>query len=413
MMKNKTTTLLLSVVIAFGMWLYVITVENPNQVNTYHNVKVVFEGESVLREQGLMITSDTDIRVRVDLKSNRTNLNNINSDNLLLKADLSDIDEPGEQQLSYTVSYPGNVSSSDVKVVNKQPGTITVQVSERKTKDIPVAVEFSGKLKEGFIMDPAEMVLDHDTITVEGPKEVVDQITQAYIAVDCSGVSETISENFRFVLRDEQGQPVDASLIKTSAEQVRVEAPIVGMKRIPLKVNVNDGGGATSETSLITMDLETIAVSGSQIALDKIDELVVGTINLADIPNAIEKVFPITLPEGLTNRSGVTEVKVKISFPDLARKDFTISNIQTINLPEGKQADLLTKQLTITVRGPKEDIQNLQPSDITVQIDLSEVENTEAVEAVVIFSEAYHRVGVVGKYSISVTVTDAAKPDEG
>ena len=412
MTRNKTTTILLSVLIAFGMWLYVITVENPNQVNTYHNVKVVLEGESKLRERGLMLTSDPDIRVRVDLKSNRTNLNNINSDNLILKADLADIDGPGEQQLSYTVSYPGNVSYQEVKVVNKQPGSITVQVSERVPKDIPVRVEFTGKLKEGFIMDPAEMQLDHDTVTVEGPKEVVDQISRAYIEVDCGGASETISANFRYELQDAQGNPVDASLIKTSAEQIRVEAPIVGMKRIPIKVNVNDGGGATKDTSLITMDIDSIAVSGSEIALDKIDELVVGTINLADVPNAIEKVFPITLPEGLTNRSGVTEVKVKISFPELQRKDFTITNIQTINVPKGKQVDLLTKQLTITVRGPKEDIQKLQASDITVQIDLTDVENTEAVEAVIIFSEPYHSVGAVGKYSISVTVTDAPEPTE-
>ena len=409
MMKNKTTTILMSVLIAFGMWLYVVTVENPNQVNTYHNVKVVFEGETIFRDRGLMLTSDPDIRVRVDLKSNRTNLNNINSDNLILKADLSDIDGPGEQQLSYTVSFPGNVSYQDVKVVNKQPGTITVQVSERKTKEIPVEVDFLGKLKENFIMDRADMVLDHDTITVEGPREVVEQISRAYIGVDCSGASETISESFRYELQDAEGNPVDASLIKTSTEQVRVEAPIVGVKQVRLKVNVNDGGGATADTSEISMDLDAITVSGSEAALAQIDELVVGTINLADIPNAIEKVFPITLPEGLTNRSGVTEVKVKISFPALSRRDFTITNIQTINLPAGKQVDLLTKQLTITVRGPKQDIQKLQASDITVQIDLTDVENTEAVEAVVIFAEPYQSVGVVGKYSISVTVTDAPK----
>ncbi len=287
-MKNKTTTLLLSIVIAFGMWLYVITVENPNQVNTYYNVPVVLEGESVLTDRGLMLTSDSEIKVRLDLKSNRTNLNNINSENITLKADLTDIYSAGEHQLSYTIDYPGNVSSSDVKVVNKQPDTIKVTVSERERKEIPVVVNFVGKVKENFIMDPAQMTLDNETVTVEGPKEVVDQIHHAAVVVDCTNCTETISENYRFILQDEDNQAVDAALIKTSIEQIRVEVPIAATKRITLKLNVNAGGGATEENSSIELDPGYIDVSGSDTALQKLDELVVGTINLADIANATE-----------------------------------------------------------------------------------------------------------------------------
>lgn len=404
-MKNKTTTLLLSAVIAFGMWLYVITVENPNQVNTYYNVPVVLEGESVLTDRGLMLISDPEMKVRLDLKSNRTNLNNINSENITLKADLTDIYAAGEHQLNYSINFPGNVSYSDVKVVNKEPSTVKVTVAERERKEIPVVVSFVGKVKENFIMDPAQMKLDNESVTVEGPKEVVDQIHHAAIVVDCSNCTETISENYRFILQNENNEAVDAALIKTSVEQIRVEVPIAATKRINLKLNVNAGGGATAENSSIKLDPEYIDVSGSDTALQKLDELVVGTINLADIPNATEKTFPITLPEGLTNLSGVTEVKANISFPELSTKEFTITQILPVNVPDGMQVELMTKQLLITVRGPKADVEKLQPSDIAVQVDLTEVRNVAAVEPVVVFAEPYQNLGVVGKYSISVTVT--------
>ena len=44
-------TLLLSVAIAFGLWLYVITVEQPESQKTYYDIPVVLQNESILAER--------------------------------------------------------------------------------------------------------------------------------------------------------------------------------------------------------------------------------------------------------------------------------------------------------------------------------------------------------------------------
>ena len=407
-MKSKTTSILLSVVIALGLWLYVITVENPNQVSPYYNVKVVLEGENVLTQKGLMLTSDPDIRVRVDLKSNRTNLSNINSDNLTIKADLADIDEPGTHELSYDIVFPGNVSASDVKVVNRQPGTVQVTVAERAHKEIPVLVSFKGKVRENFIMQATQMKLDSETVTVDGPKEVVDQIDHASIVIDCTDRTETISESYRYTLENSSNEAVDAAMIKTNVEKIRVEVPIVATKKIPLRFNINPGGGAQiGDCQIEILDSDHITVCGSDTALDKLDEIVLGTLNLEDIAEDTERAYPITLPEGITNLSGVNEVTVKITFPQLDKKEFTITDIQPINVPAGKIAEVITKQLVLTVRGPARDLQKLTINDITVQVDLSDVDSIAEVEPIVTFSGSFSHLGVVGKYSISASVSDA------
>ena len=56
-MKNKLVSILLSVAIAFGLWLYVITYISPESEETYYNIPVILEGESVLNENGLMCPS--------------------------------------------------------------------------------------------------------------------------------------------------------------------------------------------------------------------------------------------------------------------------------------------------------------------------------------------------------------------
>ena len=52
-MKNKLISLLISVVVALGMWLYVITVVSPGSKAPFYNVPVYLEGASILEERGL------------------------------------------------------------------------------------------------------------------------------------------------------------------------------------------------------------------------------------------------------------------------------------------------------------------------------------------------------------------------
>lgn len=412
MKNNRLVSILLSIVVAFGLWMYVINNVSTDQERTYNSVQVNLEGESALRERNLMIISDTDLSVRVELKGSRKDLNNINSANLTLIANLTGIYEPGEHQLGYAVGFPGNVPAGSVTVMNKEPSTVTVVVAERISRNIPVKVDYIGEAAEGFIADKPQAELDNQEVTITGPREVVEQIDHAYISVDCTDRTETITESYRFELRDADDNPVDAAMITTNIEQIRVKVPVFLTKRLPLVLTVNPGGGATEETSKIVIEPAYIDVSGSEMALKELEELVLGTLNLGEIPEDTEKTFTIKLPEGVTNLSNINEAVVKVSFPALATKEFTVTEIVTRNVPTGMAADLLTKQLAVTVRGPKSLIEKMENTDVIVQIDLTGVEGSVAAEAKITFPSEFEGVGAVGKYSVNVKVEPKVDTEE-
>lgn len=412
MKHNRFASALLSVVVAFGLWMYVVNNVSMEQERTYRNVQVVLEGESVLRERNLMIISDMDLVVQVDLKGNRRDLNNLNSSNLTLTANLDGIYDPGEYQLGYSVGTPGNVPSGAVTVMNKQPSTVTVIVAEQITRSIPVRVDYIGEAAEGFIADKPQAELDNQEVTITGPREVVEQIDHAYISVDCTDRTETITESYRFVLQDADNKPVDAAMITTNIEQIKVKVPVFLTKRLPLKLTVNAGGGATEETSKIVIEPAYIDVSGSEMALKELEELLIGTLNLGEISEDTEKTFEIKLPEGVTNLSNITEAVVNISFPALATREFTVTEIVSKNVPAGMAADLLTRQLTVVVRGPKSLIEKMDNTDVIVQIDLTGVEGSVAAEAKITFPAEFAGVGAVGKYSVNVKVEPKANTEE-
>ena len=98
MMKSKVTSVLLSLVIAFGLWLYVVTNVSQEADYTIYNVPVVMEGETVLTERNLMITSVSADDVDLTLSGNRSDLAKVNSSNMILKVNLTEIYEPQEKK---------------------------------------------------------------------------------------------------------------------------------------------------------------------------------------------------------------------------------------------------------------------------------------------------------------------------
>lgn len=411
MRKSKLYSIALSVVIAFGLWLFVVSnVSRENDVTIY-NIPVVMEGETVMNERNLMITSVSANTVSLHLSGSRSDLNKVNSGNIIVKVDLSTIYEPGERiARQYSISYPENVPSDAFVVESKSPGSIYFDVDTRRNKEIPVQVKYTGTRSENYLYDTDNYVLDNAVITVTGPAAVADQIECAVVEVDLTDRVESISESFRYTLCNAEGEPVDAEQITTNVEAVRLDMKIQRIKVVKLTADIRYSGGATDKNTTVTIAPETIRVSGSDAVLAEIgDTYSVGIINLADLEKATNELkYTINLPEGITNQTGVTEATVTVQFSGLKTKEFTIENIQSINVPEGMEAEIINANLTVKVRGPAEEIDKLTEEDITAVVDFSAAEvGTETYKAAIHFSDAFPNVGAMKTSSVSATVQAA------
>ena len=400
-MKRNVIRLLLSFLIAFSIWVYVVTVVSPESEDTFYNVPVVLNNESVLIDKGLMITSETEPSVTLRLRGNRNDLNNLKNSDITVVADLSKINEDGVQELNYSVSING------FEIMSQYPEKITLEVTEWSSKEVPVNVVYGGTLDTDYIALKDEVVLDYQSVTLTGPKSVVDQITQAVINIDLDSYQETISQSFRYTLCNEAGEPVDAATIKTNVAEVNVLLKIQKVTEVKLVLDVTYGGGATAQTTTITMSDEVIKVYGSEKLLEGLDSITVGSINLADYAENTVLIFPIKLPEGIENLTGVTEVTVEISFPELSTKVLNVDTFFVSGLPAGMTYEVGAKLVAVTVRGSKELIESITEDNVSLIIDLTNGEPGEDLyKAQVLFDTGYDGVGAIGSYTVLVTLTE-------
>ena len=409
-MKSKMGPLLLSIVVAIGLWMYVITTVSPNSKTTISNVEVDFEGESwLLENRNLMITDGMDTTVDLELSGNRSDLNKLNRSNITLKVDLTKIYEAGETELSFTPGYPSDVSPSAITVDSRNPASIRLKVEKRLTREIPVNVVFTGAVPEGFIADTENALLDYPVVNIKGPASVVELIEQARIDVDMEDRTESLSENYRYTLCDGEGNPVEVELVTTDVAEVHLDVKVQRFQEIPLKLNVVYGGGATEGYTRYEIKPKSIRVSGSEAVLADLTEIVLGTVNFAEMREDTQLTFPINLPEGVTNLTGITEVTADISFVGLSIKEYTVEKIAVVNVPEGLAYELMNEVVKVTLRGPVAMINQIGPEDIVVTVDLTgkEVGASTVKAHIAIKGDKYTAVGALGPHSVSVTLEEA------
>ena len=411
MNKRKILYLLLSVMLAFSLWVYVITVVSPESEDTFYDVPVVLKNEDLLKDKELMLILEELPTVDLKLTGNRSDLVRLNKSNITVMADLSRIYEPGDYELNYDVSFPADVSGGAIGLQSKTPSVIKLTV-ERKITDKPVDVVIreTGAVPADYIVQ--EQTLSTQQVLISGPKSVVDQIVVATIDVNMDNRDKTFTEEgLRFTLRDANGDPVDAQRVETDVGSVDLTVVVQKIKEIKLVVAVKDGGGATAKTSEIKIEPETIKVSGSAEDLEELDSLELGTINLADYAEDTTLEFDIVLPAGVKNVGNKETANVSIKFPDLNIAELTVTKFEAINVPAGMKAEILAQALAVRIRGPKARIEELTADDVKIVVDFkdSKAGNFNAHAQVVITNPAYASAGALGTYSVTASLTEKKK----
>lgn len=438
-MKRRIIYGALATLIAIGLWLYVVTVVNPAWEDTFYNIPVVLENEEVLLERGLMLASDEDPKVTLKLSGKRTDMIKLNNANITIRADLSRIYSAGEQSISYSIVYPGDVPSNAFEILSQMPQQITLSVVERKSKAVDVVLKVGG-VEAGYkaLLDKA--VLDYEKITVAGPADVIDRVVKAEIAINLIGQKETIRQEFEYKLLDADGNVVESKWIKATPQKIHCTLPIQKEQEVKIAVDILEGAGITASDYTVTYyNQETgeiinssIMISGiesqltvarsagilrdNQLIFDrKIDfALDKGTPTGDPLTNGLEIVFSdlnvdeLLAPYELTNQSDIHVVKVVVQMPKLALKTLKVTTFEAINLPEDLQVEFRTKTLDVVMRGPDFQLPYIKEEHITVQVDFSNATaNSEGKFAATIIFTRYNQSFVVGSYMVDAIVTAA------
>ena len=404
-MKNKILTLLLSLVISFGLWLYVVTVVSPETESVVEGISVTLDGVAYLEARDLMVVSSDQIKMDLTLRGNRADLKQLNNQNVTVLADLTKIDGPGTYELGYSIFYPGSIQSGNLEEIQKDPQKITVEIAKRETITLDIELQFLNEnaVPTGFELDKKNYFLDHTKVTVSGPKEMVDRIAYASISVDLEQQTADIVGSYPLTIYDVDGNAVeDRRNLSVNVSEVHTVVKIYQIKEVPVISLLDDTDSGLRSDMATVFHQQTITLMGNSEKLAAIDKIDLGTISLKDFREDKTVSVELPLPEGVTTRDGKTHIPVQVNLPDMTTKTFEVTRYERINA-EGLQVYI--EAPNIQIWGPADMLEKVTADMIVCVVDCADLIVGKAFVPVVYRIEGYEYLRVEGNHEVFVLVS--------
>lgn len=407
--QKKWLNVCLAVIIAFALWFYVVSVENPTGSIHLRDLPVMVQGSETLEENGLTLTGMDRDELTIKATGKRKTLMKLDRKDITLTLDVAGITGPGEWPLTAKVIWPAYVNTEGLSVSDWETLKVVVTIDSLETKDIPVRGEFIGTEADGFLADDVET--DPAEIEVTGPASELKDITYALAQVGGESVDETVKKKTTLVLMGPDGLITDLENVTMSERKAAVIVPVRKVVSVPLTVELVDGGGSTAADATVKITPESVVLSEPAEENILPESIRLGSIELGKVYDATSYTFPIELPKGVTGWNVPETASVRVSLERLASRSFAVEDVTLDNIPRGFQAEPVGDSLSIWVRGDPNVVSKLSAEQISVTADLSGAKADEGVQRFPVKIdlqgvEKDAQVGIIGtEYSIAVRLT--------
>lgn len=358
---------LLSIALAFLLWLVVVNVEDPLKTKTFYDIPVEKLNIEIIEKNKKAIEYLDGETVTVKVKGKRSVVDRMTSSDIVAYADL--------ERKSITGAIDIVIEVADtLTVIEKEPTMMMVELENIITVQKEVQPYMEGEPGEGYIyLDP---VVTPNNIEVEGPESKVALIKSVLVPVKIAGVTRDVTLYGSPQIIDESNEVIKD--LKMSASQVQIQVPIEKVKLVNIKENINRSVADGYELIGITLSQDTLRVRGKAAIIDVTDTLTISGLDISNITEDTTLSVNVIglLTSGLNVYEDETSIDVLIDVEPIVEKTIVIEH-KDINLKY--LADDLTfgyddeKSYSITFRGIESKLEEIDLIKIAPSLTLKDL----------------------------------------
>ena len=356
---------IVALVFALLLWAYVLVALNPVRSKSIDDVPITLEGYTDLLSRNLILVNSDLGMADVEVNATITNHSDLDASRITCRASLGTISAAGTYRLPLSVTVQSNLGT----VASVDPRTVTVEVDNLIVKTVPVKLELTGTLPEGYEVVTESMV---STIAIEGAARYIEPTVRAVATVDLTDRTENVEESVNVTFYDKEDNVVDVVTRSQNTPNVTVRVTISPFKRVGVMPDVtltdDTYHALRSETTPAT-----VIVYGSDETLAALDSLSTESLVLPAETGIVTQVASLTLPEGVTLRrgqsgsvtvtavvtekTGETELEVPLTYTGVGSDLAIVDGAPTI--------------AAVVVSGPLKQVEQVTPESLAVKVDLA------------------------------------------
>jgi YbbR domain-containing protein len=356
-LQRNLVWMLLSMALSATLWTVVTTAQNPDVVDVFPNIPVELRN----LPDGMTVRNEAQ-PVRLTVVAPADVMPTLRAAKFQATADLSR-GAPGLQDV------PVEVLSIDgrVRVEEVAPPRVSIRLERVGRKDVPARVRQVGAPPAGYRLGAAKMTPDR--VTVSGPESVVEQVVAAAAEVNVSGVTSSLSQVYRVVPQNANGERVER--VTLAPENVAVDLPVEQervVKSIPIAVEPRGAPAAGYQVVGIRVDPAAITVEGDARTTESLQFATTQPIDLNNAAGDVQQSVEADLPAGVrVARPQPIVVRIFVAPIEGSKVVDVAPTVQNVGETLRWAANPATVRLTVT--GPMPVLSSLGPRELRVVVD--------------------------------------------
>jgi YbbR domain-containing protein len=362
MFNNKIVNIIFSILVAVGLWVYVVGEVNPETTGKFQDLPVRFINASVLAEDGLALADPGNPTVTVVISGNRADMKSLTESEIDITADLSGLVK-GENQIELNVSLP-----NDMKLQSISSGKVRVTIESLVTAEKSVQIKYQGNIPDG--KEPGDISILPPTVQVSGAVSSIEKVQYLEAVVSVGDLKATPQElDAGLMPVDKDGKPI--SYLFLSQKQVKIDVTLLDLKTVPLNVEIT---GSVPNGYILDSKTkpETITIKGTSDEISKIVSVAGAPIDISGETDSVSIPIQLALPEGIevANASANPTLQLVIDPETIKTFTYDASNLIINGLLTGLAVDLPTQSILLTVQSSADAAVGLAAKDFTLSLNL-------------------------------------------
>ena len=412
-LKSNLGLKILSVFLAFFVWLLVVNVSDPKQSGE-RSVQLEIINEDALTDAGLTYELVERSTVTIDYTVHMRNSSQIQPGDFRAYIDLADCNVLGAVPVRLEVLNHKDMVTN----VRANPSVVHVETEPLQRKEFDLRMELKGKAADGYEVN--SYTLASKKVWVKGPESLVGQITAVGVEVDIEGAEGDLTGVASPIFYGANGNPLNLGE-KVSVNQTEVNYTVQILKVRQLTLDFEVGGNVADGYRFtgIECDAKTISVVGLRSQLASITSITIPSEALSVEGLMAGKVVTVDvsqfLPEGvrMVTDNGDTTIHIRLDVERLSSRIYSIdkNDIVLTGKREGYDYTFIPDIMEVTVQGLEEDLDSLDSAAIKASTDVSQLE-AGVHEAAISFEALEHGYEIFDYTRMSLTVTDSNRSFE-
>jgi YbbR domain-containing protein len=360
--NQKIMVVVISILLAFFLWLYVMGEKNPVQSKQINDVPVSLTNMELVAKSNLAVSPEQSFAIDINVTGRAFDISKISASDIKIEADLGGSIKKGYNNIPIKITC----SQKGINVVSKSGlSYISVKLDVLAEKLVPVIVNVRGNVKDGYgytkpLVRPSE-------VKVSGPAEYVDTVFATVGEINISGNYTNISGSISLIPQDKNGTPV--SHINISPKYVDATVSIKPSKEVPVKVNTYGAVGTGKILSDISPQVKSVVIIGDSKYLDKINVINTTALDLSKITNSSTIPLALNVPIGVNVVDGVDSINVDITVENKVEKVMSLPIIIN-NQSTDFDYNMPQQVVTVKITGPSNIINTLSEKNVNAFVEV-------------------------------------------